>query len=66
MVLDGLPDPVRVRAAWVSDTDIAIMAARYLARRGDVIDTTAVDGADSPVHGTVIDLVPSTAAESVA
>jgi hypothetical protein len=43
VVLDGLPDPVRVRASWVTDDDIAAMAERYPARRGDVIDAVAVD-----------------------
>ena len=43
VVLDGHPDPVRVRAAWVSDDDIAAMAEQYPARRGEVIDTTVVE-----------------------
>jgi hypothetical protein len=50
VVLDGLPDPVRVRASWVTDDDIAAMAERYPARRGDVIDTVAVDSS-SPSTG---------------
>jgi DNA segregation ATPase FtsK/SpoIIIE, S-DNA-T family len=66
VVLDGLPAPQRGRAGWNTDDDIAAMAAAYPARRGDVIDTTAVDGGSSPVHATVIDLVPSPPSESVA
>jgi len=50
VVLDGLPDPVRVRAAWVTDADIATMAERYPARRGDVIDATLVDETAAPVR----------------
>jgi S-DNA-T family DNA segregation ATPase FtsK/SpoIIIE len=50
VVLDGQPDPLRVRAAWVTDTDIAVMAERYPARRGDVIDATVVDDAAVPVR----------------
>jgi S-DNA-T family DNA segregation ATPase FtsK/SpoIIIE len=48
VVLDGQPDPVRVRAAWVRDTDIAAMAERYPARRGDVIDAQVVEHGTSP------------------
>jgi DNA segregation ATPase FtsK/SpoIIIE, S-DNA-T family len=59
VVLDGLPNPVRVRATWVTDADIAAMAARYPARRGDVIDTTATDATSTPADATVIDLVPT-------
>jgi DNA segregation ATPase FtsK/SpoIIIE, S-DNA-T family len=50
VVLDGEPDPVRVRAAWVSDDDIAAMTARYPARQGDVIDTTVVGDAAVPAR----------------
>jgi S-DNA-T family DNA segregation ATPase FtsK/SpoIIIE len=50
VVLDGHPDPVRARAAWVSDQDIAAMAERYPARRGDVIDATLTDEATVPAR----------------
>jgi DNA segregation ATPase FtsK/SpoIIIE, S-DNA-T family len=50
VVLDGHPDPVRARAAWVSDQDIAAMAERYPARRGDVIDTTLADETTVPAR----------------
>jgi hypothetical protein len=49
-VLDGHPDPVRVRAGWVNDRDIATMADRYPARRGEVIDATVVDGSSVPAR----------------
>jgi S-DNA-T family DNA segregation ATPase FtsK/SpoIIIE len=57
VVLDGLPNPVRVRAAWVTDDDIAAMAEAYPARRGDVIDTNTVDAATGV---TTADLLPAT------
>lgn len=50
-IIDGLPHPLRARAGWVTDDDIAAMVERYPARRGDVIDTTA-----TPADTTVIDL----------
>jgi S-DNA-T family DNA segregation ATPase FtsK/SpoIIIE len=50
IVLDGHPDPLRVRAAWVTDADIAAMAERYPARRGDVIDAAVVDDTAVPVR----------------
>ena len=50
VVLDGHPDPVRARAAWVTDDDIAAMAERYPARRGDVIDTTLADETTVPAR----------------
>jgi S-DNA-T family DNA segregation ATPase FtsK/SpoIIIE len=50
VVLDGHPDPVRARAAWVSDKDIAAMAESYPARRGDVIDTTLADETTVPAR----------------
>jgi S-DNA-T family DNA segregation ATPase FtsK/SpoIIIE len=50
VVLDGHPDPVRVRAGWVNDRDIATMADRYPARRGEVIDATVVDGSSVPAR----------------
>jgi S-DNA-T family DNA segregation ATPase FtsK/SpoIIIE len=55
-VIEGLAHPVRARAGWVTDDDIAAMVARYPARRGDVIDTTATPGAGSVPDSTVIDL----------
>jgi S-DNA-T family DNA segregation ATPase FtsK/SpoIIIE len=60
VVLDGQPDPVRARAAWVSDEDIAAMAERYPARRGDVIDTTLVD--ETTVPARVIEITATEAA----
>jgi hypothetical protein len=54
VVLDGHPDPVRARSAWVSDNDIAAMAQRYSARRGDVIDTSVVD--DTAVPARVVEV----------
>jgi S-DNA-T family DNA segregation ATPase FtsK/SpoIIIE len=55
-VLDGLATPVKARAGWVTDDDIAAIVERYPARRGDVIDTTAIPGAGSWPDSTVIDL----------
>lgn len=55
VVLDGLPNPVRARAAWVTDDEIAAMADRYRARRGDVIDATVVDDG-SAVPTRVVDV----------
>jgi S-DNA-T family DNA segregation ATPase FtsK/SpoIIIE len=55
-VLDGLATPVKARAGWVTDDDIAAMVEQYPARRGDVIDTTAIPGAGSWSDSTVIDL----------
>jgi DNA segregation ATPase FtsK/SpoIIIE, S-DNA-T family len=55
VVLDGLPEPLRVRAAWVTDHDIVTMAERYPARRGDVIDAAVVDGSAAPA--TVVEVV---------
>jgi S-DNA-T family DNA segregation ATPase FtsK/SpoIIIE len=67
VVLDGLPNPVRVRAAWVTDDDIAAMAEQYPARRGDVIDTDLADTHTPPAGGNVIDLLPATtSSETVA
>jgi S-DNA-T family DNA segregation ATPase FtsK/SpoIIIE len=67
VVLDGLPNPVRVRAAWVTDDDIAAMAQRYPARRGDVIDTDLADGHTPPTDANVIDLMrATTSSETVA
>jgi S-DNA-T family DNA segregation ATPase FtsK/SpoIIIE len=63
VIIDGLPAPVRVRASWVSDDDIAAMAERYPARRGDVIEASVTSLADAPAVTTVIDLAPT---ESVA
>lgn len=54
-VLDGFASPVKGRASWVTDDDIAWMVERYPARRGDVIDTTATAGAPSS-DSTVIGL----------
>jgi len=54
-VLDGFASPVKGRAGWVTDDDIAWMVERYPARRGDVIDTTATAGAPSS-DSTVISL----------
>jgi DNA segregation ATPase FtsK/SpoIIIE, S-DNA-T family len=54
-VLDGHPHPIRARAGWVTDHDIAAMAERYPARRGDVIDASLVDQATGVI---VTDLVP--------
>lgn len=48
VVLDGLPDPVRVRAAWVTDDDITAMSERYPARRGDVIDAQVMEHSTGP------------------
>jgi S-DNA-T family DNA segregation ATPase FtsK/SpoIIIE len=55
VVLDGHPDPVRVRAAWVADADIAAMADRYPARRGDVIDTQMLD-TTAPASTAVVEV----------
>jgi S-DNA-T family DNA segregation ATPase FtsK/SpoIIIE len=70
VVLDGLPNPVRVRAAWMTDDDIAAMAQQYPARRGDVIDIDLADAHTAPADGNVIDLLPatttSTSSETVA
>jgi DNA segregation ATPase FtsK/SpoIIIE, S-DNA-T family len=60
VVLDGTPAPVRVRASWVTDDDIAAMADRYPARRGDVIDVTVVEATGPLVEVTAVDLVPAT------
>jgi S-DNA-T family DNA segregation ATPase FtsK/SpoIIIE len=60
VVLDGVPTPVRVRASWITDDDIAEMADRYPARRGDVIDTTVVESTESVVDVIDVDLVPTT------
>jgi S-DNA-T family DNA segregation ATPase FtsK/SpoIIIE len=57
VVLDGLPNPVRVRAAWVTDDDIAAMADAYPARRGDVIDTNTIDATTGVI---TTDLLPAT------
>ena len=54
-MIDGLPHPIRARAGWVTDHDIAAMVERYPARRGDVIDTSLVDQATGVI---VTDLVP--------
>jgi len=54
VVLDGQPDPVRVRASWVTDTDIATMAEQYPARRGDVIDAQVVGDAAVPVRAVEV------------
>jgi DNA segregation ATPase FtsK/SpoIIIE, S-DNA-T family len=64
VVLDGQPDPVRVRAGWVTDRDITAMAERYPARRGDVIDAVVVDGSAVPV--TVVEVVAREAARGTA
>jgi S-DNA-T family DNA segregation ATPase FtsK/SpoIIIE len=54
-VIDGLPHPIRARAGWVTDHDIAAMVERFPAWRGDVIDASLVDQATGVV---VTDLVP--------
>jgi S-DNA-T family DNA segregation ATPase FtsK/SpoIIIE len=64
VVLDGLPNPVRVRAAWVTDDDIAAMAQQYPARRGDVIDTDLADAPTAAGDAEVIDLLPATTTSS--
>jgi hypothetical protein len=64
VVLDGLPNPVRIRAAWVTDDDIAAMAERYPARRGDVIDTDLADTHTAPTDSNVIELLPATTTTS--
>jgi hypothetical protein len=58
VVLDGHPDPLRVRAAWVTDDEIAAMAERYPARRGDVIDAQVLDDttSDSPESVGVVEV----------
>jgi S-DNA-T family DNA segregation ATPase FtsK/SpoIIIE len=63
VLLDGLTDPTRVRAGWVTDTDITAMADRYPARRGDVIDATTVDAATGVI---TTDLVSTNARETAA
>ncbi|MGH3476667.1 MAG: FtsK/SpoIIIE domain-containing protein [Acidimicrobiales bacterium] len=56
VVLEGLPDPVRVRASWLTDDDIEVMAERYPARRGDVIDAAVIDSptVSTPSTGTAV------------
>ncbi len=49
MRLDGDHYPTRVRAAWVSDEDIATTAARYPARRESDGQAVTVDGSTPPV-----------------
>jgi S-DNA-T family DNA segregation ATPase FtsK/SpoIIIE len=66
VVVDGLPDPVRVRAAWVSDDDIAAMAAAYPARRGDVIDAQVVEDATGPAATVPVRVVKVELRESAA
>jgi hypothetical protein len=49
MRLDGDHYPTRVRAAWVSDEDIAATAARCPARREGEGQAVTVDGSAPPV-----------------
>ena len=49
MRLDGDHYPTRVRAAWVSDEDIAATAARYPARRESDGQAVTVDASAPPV-----------------
>ena len=50
VVLDGQQTPTRVRAAWVTDDDIATMASDYTPRRsgagGQVVDLPPVEDGD--------------------
>jgi S-DNA-T family DNA segregation ATPase FtsK/SpoIIIE len=55
-VIDGLAHPIKARAGWVTDEDIAAMVEQYPARRGNVIDTTATPGDGPWSDSTVIDL----------
>jgi S-DNA-T family DNA segregation ATPase FtsK/SpoIIIE len=64
VLMDGLPAPVRVRASWVSDDDIAVMATQYPARRGDVIEAASAESTAPRSDLAVIDLLPT--AESAA
>ena len=60
VMLDGFPNPLRVRAAWVTDDDLAAMAETYPARRGDVIDAQLA----TPDTNDLVDLLPVPAPRS--
>jgi S-DNA-T family DNA segregation ATPase FtsK/SpoIIIE len=54
--LDGVREPIRVRAAYVTDDDIAAMAAEYAAPRPRLDGEALFRAAESDVDGEVIEL----------
>jgi S-DNA-T family DNA segregation ATPase FtsK/SpoIIIE len=51
VVLDGPPEPVRVRAGWVSDADLAAMARDYRCPTAAAVDDAVPAGLGSTAVG---------------